>query len=143
MFVGVGDVGSGVGSLVEEDYYLLISQFGPWGQDKGHTSANMILVRIRLSNNLVQSLGRTRIQPQERPYVNVIKRPERRMLSKQGMDVSRVEQACTGIVQGHSQFTTGLPTQDGEKDRAEVSLFVVCSIVSSPRTLCLMACKWR
>ena len=65
------------------------------------TPANMILVRIRLANNLIQSLGGTRVEPQERPYVDVVKRPQRRVVPKQGMDVSRIEQARACIVQWH------------------------------------------
>lgn len=90
----------------------------------------MILLRIRFSDDLIQSFGGARVQPQKRPYVDVVKCPERRVVPKPGMDVSRVEQACTCIVQGDSQLTTGFTAQNGEQDRTEVSLFF-CQLIQT------------
>lgn len=83
----------------------------------------MVELAVRLANKLVIPAGRAGGEPQDEANVLVVEGPQRRRVTEQGVDVGRVEQAGTGIVQGNGR-RTGLASEDGQDSRVQVALWI-------------------
>jgi hypothetical protein len=88
---------------------------------EGLTARYMVELAVRLTNKLVVPAGRAGGEPQDEADVLIVEGPQRRRVSEQGVNVGRVEQAGTGIIEWNCRRTC-LASEDGEDSRVQVTL---------------------